>query len=375
MGNCTFTFLDLNMDGNLEFIVDTAGGTMRNTFSQAYYYSGGKLIKAGGGENTDAGEGYNSLYGMDYYYNKSTGKYMILCSNYFHAYYGSKGAYGTGGNFELIFGGKNIYVKYYSAHNVTNGVNSYYNGAKGYGNTSGYSKISKSTYDSINKNKTKNYVNANMKSVTIDLNNWHKWSTSTKKAKLTEAYDGFSVSKTVVPTPNLNKFEGRPEGVKLYWKAVSGAKNYRIFQKNGSSWKAIGNTTSTTFTDKTIKPNEAKTYTVRCTSANGKYFTSSFNSKGHNFKYASTPTLKSAAYVKGGVKITWNKPSGGVRYRVFYKNGSSWKSLGDTTATSFTHTNGTIGKNYTYTVRCVSSTGKNYTSYFNSKGITKTFKK
>jgi len=62
--------------------------------------------------------------------------------------------------------------------------------------------------------------------------------------------------------------------------------------------------------------------------------------------------------------------SGAAKYRVFVKNGSSWKKLKDTTSTSYTHKGLKENTEYTYTVRCISSTGKSYTSAYNKAGWT-----
>ena len=82
------------------------------------------------------------------------------------------------------------------------------------------------------------------------------------------------------------------------------------------------------------------------------------------------PKVKKLSNTASGVKLTWGKVNGAVRYRVFVKSGSTWKKLGDTTATSFTHKGAKSGKQYTYTVRCVSADGKVFRSSYNSKSNT-----
>jgi hypothetical protein len=52
-----------------------------------------------------------------------------------------------------------------------------------------------------------------------------------------------------------------------------------------------------------------------------------------------------------------------------------WKKLKDTTSTSYTHTSVESGKTYTYTVRCISSTGKSYKSGYDTVGKSMVFEK
>lgn len=85
-----------------------------------------------------------------------------------------------------------------------------------------------------------------------------------------------------------------------------------------------------------------------------------------------TPALKSVTNIAAGPKITWNKVKGASYYRVFVKSGSSWKLLGQTRNNYFVDKKAKSGKTYTYTVRCVDSSGKPI-SDFNRKGLTNTF--
>ena len=198
------------------------------------------------------------------------------------------------------------------------------------------------------------------------------------KGSLAEEYAqiyGFNFKTATVPvaTPILMQTQNVNSGIKITWHPVFGATKYRVFRKSGNTWKSIGDTTSTSFTDTNVKSGSSYTYTVRCLSSDGKSYISSFDSKGIAGKFIAPPTLKSTEGVNNGIKITWNAVTGATKYRVFYKSGGTWKSLGDTTDTSLTHTNVKSGSSYTYTVRCLAPDGKSYISGFDSKGITGTF--
>lgn len=81
-----------------------------------------------------------------------------------------------------------------------------------------------------------------------------------------------------------------------------------------------------------------------------------------------TPKISKAESVYGGVKLTWNKVNGAAKYRVYYKGRKGWTRMVDTTSTSYIDKDVSSGKNYTYTVRCISKDGKKFTSGYDSKG-------
>jgi fibronectin type 3 domain-containing protein len=84
-----------------------------------------------------------------------------------------------------------------------------------------------------------------------------------------------------VATPTLTGISNTTSGVKVTWSAVSGAAQYRVFRKvPGGKWTKVGDTTATSFTDTTAQSGTTYLYTVRCLSANGKSYTSSFDSTG-----------------------------------------------------------------------------------------------
>ena len=83
-----------------------------------------------------------------------------------------------------------------------------------------------------------------------------------------------------------------------------------------------------------------------------------------------TPKITKAESVNNGVKISWGRVNGAARYRVYYKGSKGWTRLADTTSTAYTDKAVSSGKNYTYTVRCLSADAKRFTSGYDSKGKT-----
>ncbi len=207
---------------------------------------------------------------------------------------------------------------------------------------------------------------------TVAYSNNVGYGTATVTITGTGSYTG-TVSRTftiaVLSTPSLS-VSNTTSGVKISWGAVSGAAQYCVFVKNGSSWKKLGTTTSTSFTDTTVKSGTSYTYTVRCVSADGNTWTSRYDSTGKTITFLSAPVLSGISNTTTGVKVTWKAVTGAAKYRVFRKNGSGWDILGDTTSTSFTDTTAKSGATYTYTVRCINSAGTAYTSAYDSTGKT-----
>lgn len=174
---------------------------------------------------------------------------------------------------------------------------------------------------------------------------------------------------TTLSLPKVKKLSNTASGVKLTWGKVNGAVRYRVFVKSGTAWKKLGDTTATAFTHKGAKSGKQYTYTVRCVSADGKVFRSSYNSRGWTTKFVAAPAPPTLKNTKNGVQVSWKKVAGAAKYRVFRKVGSgSWVKLTDTAKLSFLDKTAKKGVTYTYTIRCVTSSGKAFTSAYNTKG-------
>ena len=84
-----------------------------------------------------------------------------------------------------------------------------------------------------------------------------------------------------------------------------------------------------------------------------------------------TPSGIKATAGKKGVAIEWQAVTGAVNYRVLYKADGKWQKLTDTTGTSYTWTDAPNGA-YSISVRCLSASGKSYTSAYDTKGVSVT---
>ena len=179
-------------------------------------------------------------------------------------------------------------------------------------------------------------------------------------------------AKTSLATPKISKAESINGGVKISWGKVNGAVKYRVYYKGSKGWTRLADTTSTAYTDSKVSSGKNYTYTVRCISADAKRFTSGYNGKGKSIKYVAAPKISKTEATYNSVKISWGKVNGAEKYRVYVKNGKSWKKLADTTSTTFNDKNVSAKKTYTYTVRCINSSANKFTSGYDSKGVTVT---
>ena len=184
-------------------------------------------------------------------------------------------------------------------------------------------------------------------------------------------YDKNGLSITRLVTPKVTKIQNTEKGAKFTIEKVEGAAYYRVFYKTSDGWKGIDNTDTTTFVHEGAKSGESYTYTVKAFDQFEN--SSSFNSTGWSNTFVATPQITSVTSTEKGVKITWDKIDGAVNYRVYYKNGSDWKGIGNTTSTTFTHTDATPGVKYTYTVRCMKSDGKTAVSDYSKQGKSHTY--
>ena len=175
-------------------------------------------------------------------------------------------------------------------------------------------------------------------------------------------------AKTSLATPKISKAESINGGVKISWNKSNGAEKYRVYYKGSKGWTRLADTTSTAYTDSKVSSGKTYTYTVRCINSSATKFTSGYDSKGKSVKYISAPKITKAESVNGGVKISWNKPNGAEKYRIYYKGSKDWTKLADTTSTSYTDSKVSSGKTYTYTVRCINSSTNKFTSGYDSKG-------
>ena len=159
---------------------------------------------------------------------------------------------------------------------------------------------------------------------------------------------------TIPSAPASVKASSTTTSITLSWPAVNGATGYRVYQKVGSGWKNLGQTTKLTATVKNLTKATKYTFAVR------PYLQTKNLLLWANYKEISTATALPATTVKCFVVdatllgISWNSVSGANGYRVYYKTSptASWKTAVDnTTKLEAIFKKLPANKSYTFAVR------------------------
>ncbi len=171
-------------------------------------------------------------------------------------------------------------------------------------------------------------------------------------------------------TPKLLLLMNRNEGLVLTWKAVDGAKAYRVYRRGAGekSWTYLTTVTDTTFVDSKAETGKYWRYTVRATNDAGY---SGFEN-GLYIKRVNTPHMTGISNVANGIKISWTSISNAKSYKIYRRGvGESWKCIATVGASVTSYTDSTIKNNsgnyYRYTVRAIDG----YYSYFEDGLFTK----
>ena len=192
-----------------------------------------------------------------------------------------------------------------------------------------------------------------------------------KNNKFVSDYNKDGYSNTFFAPPVISSLQNVFGGVTVKWSKNSAIDSYRIYRKTkNTGWKRIGTSDSGSFTDTTAVSGINYTYTLRALDAESNFV--SYCNGGKSVTYVKAPTINKIENTATGSKISWGKCSGASKYRVYYLKNKSWKALGNTTATSFTHNKLKSETKYTYTVRCLDSKG-NFASGYDKNGTSNTF--
>ena len=174
-------------------------------------------------------------------------------------------------------------------------------------------------------------------------------------------------------SPQITSIANVYGGVSVNVQKINVAPKYRFFRKEaGTGWRKVADTTSPTLLDRTAVSGTKYWYTVRVLSLDGTSYQSGYDRVGKSITYIAAPVISQFQNINTGTTVTWKASKGAAYYRLFQKNGTSWKALGDTTGTSLTVKNRVGGTKYVYTVRAMNSK-KQYISGYNTTGWSYTF--
>ncbi len=149
--------------------------------------------------------------------------------------------------------------------------------------------------------------------------------------------------------------------VKLSWKAIDGAKLYRVYRATSKTgtYERVKSTSSTSYTDTTGTVNTTYYYKVMAaassSSANSAY--SAVKSGVYQSPYELT--LKVKLNDEGNPYLTWNPIKGAKSYKVYrsYIKNKDFSELTTRTSTSYTNSNAPEGVPMYYRIKAISSSG------------------
>ena len=170
-------------------------------------------------------------------------------------------------------------------------------------------------------------------------------------------------------------------GVKITWDTVGGVSEYLIQRKleneswNSTSTKDLTVVTGTTYTDTDVSSGKSYTYRVVCMKSGNVIGT--YDANGKSIAFYDAPELTDLVLKNDGVELWWLPVAGATKYRIFRmlndSTGGTWEAIADVTDTIYLDTDVARGKNYSYTIRCVSSDGSRYISAYDPVGKSITF--
>ncbi len=162
--------------------------------------------------------------------------------------------------------------------------------------------------------------------------------------------------------------------IKATWKAIDGAKEYKVYRatsKDGT-YKLMKTTTGTTYTNTTAKGGNVYYYKVKAiasnSSANSAYSTVKSRTCDLTQPVLSISTVASS----GRVQLSWTSVDNAIKYWVYRstsKNGT-YDCIKTLTETTFIDTTATADTTYYYKVRAVSSNSSAHSPYSATKSGT-----
>lgn len=204
-------------------------------------------------------------------------------------------------------------------------------------------RLSGSTWKTVGKTKATTFANSG-------LTNGSKYSYRVL-AVINGKYG--TASAVVSATPQVNtvpqnvKAVAGDKRVTLTWSAVSGATQYRIQRKSGSSsWTSVKTVSTLSFVNTGLTNGTAYSYRV-LSLINGKI---AGVSAAVTAKPSAVPQNVKATAGDKQIKLTWTTVAGATQYRVQRKNGSTWVTVGSPKTNSFVNRGLTNGTSYSYRV-------------------------
>ena len=189
-------------------------------------------------------------------------------------------------------------------------------------------------------------------------------------------YDSYStvvsISNTLSKVTNLKVVTTTPTKVKLSWSKVEGADGYLVQKNDGSGWKNVKSTSSTSYTVTGLKTEKTISFRVKAyvTQSGKKVYGSVSSTVKGTTNVPKISGFKSTPVSTTSIKLSWDSASVSG-YQIFKKTSSGqWKkyqTIYSKSTLSFTEKNLKLGTTYYYKIRGFYKTdSKTYYSDYSS---------
>lgn len=155
--------------------------------------------------------------------------------------------------------------------------------------------------------------------------------------------------------------------IKLTWKAVDGAKSYKVYRATSKSgtYSLMKTVTGTTYTNTTAKAEKYYYYKVKAISSNTNANSVYSAVVGRTCDLPRPTNVNATLNSKDRPVVTWDAVEGAVEYKVYRATSQTGKYtlMKTTTGTSYTNTDVSLGTTYYYKVIAVASKSAANSSY------------
>lgn len=162
----------------------------------------------------------------------------------------------------------------------------------------------------------------------------------TRSYKFTTTFTPIYLDTTITATPGAGS-------VFLKWTVITGSTKYRVQRCDGKVWKTVGTPSAANFTEKNLTVGKKYSYRIMAY-MNGEW--SCVSKTVSATPIAAIPTSVTATVSDGAVTLKWKSIPGVTRYRVQRKNGSTFTTIGYTSACTYTNRGLRNGTTYYYRV-------------------------
>ena len=201
---------------------------------------------------------------------------------------------------------------------------------------------------------------------------------SSDKKSYISGFNTTGIKANYLGWPTLISTSVEETGIEFKWNCVGGQTTYQVYRKTqNTTWQPYAIVTATgdvgSFTDTSANSGQIYYYTVAC--SDGLNDTSGYDENGLSCIKLSTPVLKAPELTENGIKVSWYGVDYAEKYRVFRKeaSGTVWEGIATLNALEYTDTRVVNSGTYVYTVRCMNAAASQYTSYYDTTGVTKQF--